>query len=94
MSEKLMSILHMIPLLLIVALVSFSMVYQKITKNKLDLNLSAIALVLSSIGVASGFGIHHYAAEVAGACYFCFGYAAVLIAVACNIIKTTRLAKL
>jgi hypothetical protein len=51
-------------------------------------------LVLSSIGVASGFGIHHYAAEVAGACYFCFGYAAVLIAVACNIIKTTRLAKL
>ena len=91
MSEKIMSILHMAPFFVIVALTGWSFLYQKVTKNKAQFDLSPTILLLSSVGIASGFGLHHnHSGEVAAACYFCFGYAGILAVVAYNLMQKAK----
>jgi hypothetical protein len=64
-------------LVIILATIIGSKVYQKATGKSVD--FSPTILLLSSIGIASGFGIHHHAGEEAsGICYLCFGYASIL----------------
>ena len=87
-----MSVLHMVPFLIIIALAVWNVAYQRVTKNKLSFDVSPVILLLSSIGIASGFGVHnHSGEEVAGACYFCFGYAAVLAIVAYGIMQRAKI---
>ena len=92
MSEKIMSILHMAPFFVTIALTSWSFLYQKITKSRVSLDLSPTILLLSSVGIASGFGLHHnHSGEVVAACYFCFGYAGILAFVAYNLMQKAKI---
>jgi hypothetical protein len=77
MIEKLISFLHVAPLVMIFATIIGSKVYQKFAGKRTD--FSPTILLLSSIGIASGFGVHHHAGEqTSSICYLCFGYASIL----------------
>ena len=82
MTVTLMNILHIAPLMIILGLTIISKVLVKID------TLPSV-LILSSIGIASGFGVHHDAVrEIPGMCYLCFGYAAVLAFAGFKLSKT------
>ncbi|WPX96151.1 hypothetical protein [Candidatus Bandiella euplotis] len=95
MSEKIMNVLHVIPFFIIIALEVWSFMRKKSTKNQAGVNMSATFLLLSAVGIASGFGLHHShsAGEIIGSCYVCFGYAAVLTVVAYRIMQDSKVAK-
>lgn len=81
MIEKITSFLHVAPLFVILTIVIGSRVYQRFANRKTDF-LSTI-LMLSAIGVASGFGAHHHNHLNEGfsvSCYLCIGYALILAA--------------
>lgn len=68
------------------------MIYEKVTSKKVD--LSPAILLLSSIGIASGFGIHHHAGEeVSSICYLCFGYALILAVIGLKLANVNKSAK-
>ena len=90
MFEKVMAILHVAPFFMILALTIGSFIYEKTTKDRVRFNLSSTILLLTSIGIASGFGAHHnHAGEGAGSCYLCLGYASILALQAYNMMKAT-----
>lgn len=92
MIEELISFLHVAPLVIILSLVSGAMIYEKVTSKKVD--LSPAILLLSSIGIASGFGIHHHAGEeVSSICYLCFGYALILAVIGLKLANVNKSAK-
>ena len=89
MIEGLISFLHVAPLVMIFSLMVGSKVYKKTTCKSVD--FSPTVLLLSSIGIASGFGIHHHAGEeVSSICYLCFGYATILAIVGLKLAKTNK----
>jgi len=50
--------------------------------------------LLSSVGIASGFGMHHHSGEeVSNACYLCLGYALILAVVGLKLAKESKVAK-
>ena len=90
MIEKLISFLHVAPLVIIFAIIVGSKVYQKATSKKID--FSPTILLLSSIGIASGFGIHHHAGEeTSSICYLCFGYAAILAIIGLKLARANKI---
>jgi hypothetical protein len=92
MIEGLISFLHVAPLVVIFALMVGSKVYKKTTGKSTD--FSPTILLLSSIGIASGFGIHHHAGEEAsGICYLCFGYATILAVVGLKLARANKVVR-
>ena len=92
MIEKLISFLHVAPLVIIFAIIVGSKVYQKATGKKTD--FSPTILLLSSIGIASGFGIHHHAGEEASSiCYLCFGYASILAVMGLKLARANKVVR-
>jgi len=80
MIYNIISFLHIAPLLAIISLAILGKVYSNTKKN--SSNYLAKILILSSVGIASGFGVHpHHLSEADhGTCYVCLGYAIVLAA--------------
>ena len=90
MIEKLINFLHVAPLILICGLMISNTILKLITKKNMD--LSSTILLLSSIGIASGFGSHHNRGdEFSLMCYLCFGYAIVLALIG---LKWTKVKKI
>ena len=87
MIEKLINSLHVAPLIIILAIAIGRKLYEKIAGRRIDV-LPAI-LLLTSVGIASGFGIHSHVAG-SSICYMCFGYAATLAIVALRLAKIDR----
>lgn len=90
MFEKLVSILHVAPFFVILTLVGSSFLYQKITKNSITFNLHPTILLLTSIGIAFGFGTHHHDHGGFTSCYVCLGYATILALLAYNMMRATK----
>ena len=92
MIEKIINFLHVAPLVIIVSLIISGTIYKKLTKKSVD--FSPTILLLSSIGIASGFGIHHHhGEEVSSICYLCFGYASILAGLGLKLAKLSKVAK-
>jgi hypothetical protein len=92
MIEGLISFLHVAPLVVIFSLMVGSKIYKKTAGKSID--FSPTVLLLSSIGIASGFGIHHHAGEEASSiCYLCFGYAAILAVMGLKLAKTNKVVR-
>ena len=89
MIEKLINFLHVAPLIIIFGLIIGGKINKKITGKNFD--FSPTILLLSSIGIASGFGIHHHhGEETSSICYLCFGYAAILAGLGLKLAKSNR----
>jgi len=90
MIEKLTNILHVGPLIVISLIMIGNKIFQTITNKTID--FSPTILLLSSIGIASGFSIHQ-AHEFSTMCYLCFGYASVLAIVALKLARSKKTSK-
>ena len=90
MSEKLIAILHVTPFFVILALMACNFLYQKITKNGIAFDLSPTILLLTSIGIAFGFGTHQHDHGGFTSCYVCLGYASILALLAYKIMRATK----
>ena len=88
MIEKLTNILHVGPLIAISLIMIGNRVFKIATDKTVD--FSPTILLLSSIGIASGFSIHH-AHEFSTMCYLCLGYASVLAIIALKLARSKRI---
>ena len=90
MFNKMISLIHVFPLLLIVALSLGVFMYQLIANVKVNFSITPTVLLLASIGVTSGFLLHHAQFESFGSCYACIGYGFVLAVAACRMMFVDR----
>ena len=89
MIEKIISFLHITPLVIIL-LLTISNKVLKLVSNKF-FDLSPFILLLSSIGVASGFKLHHYGiSNTFIMCYTCFAYSLILVMIGFKLMGERR----
>ncbi|MDJ1304689.1 MAG: hypothetical protein MRQ09_00375 [Candidatus Midichloria sp.] len=87
MHGEFMDLLHFGPLALIAVTLIAAQSYKTFTKKTVNTNLlSSVLLVLCSVGIVSGNHIHH--GEMLSFLDPCFGYAATLIGVAINLVRS------
>ncbi|MFQ3307297.1 MAG: hypothetical protein ACI8ZF_000542 [Candidatus Midichloriaceae bacterium] len=93
MYNILFNTLHVLPLFVILAIYSYTFLYNKYSEKTLSTDFTPTILLLCTIGVASGYGTHHAhdaPAIFSTSCYACLGYSAIIASVAYKLSKNSN----